>query len=182
MHGVIFASFRDFVTSRFGPEVTKSLLAERRPYVISAAYPDEEFLGLIGDTCAATGVEMDELVHDFGVFAGQETFPHLYPAFFAVAGSARAFMLTVEDRIHELVRATIPDARPPQLLVAPFGDDGVQINYSSPRRLCALLRGLAEGTALHFGEGIEIEEAACMRRGDPACLFNIRFSEFVPAA
>ena len=115
-------------------------------------------------------------------FAGETTFPRLYPAFYTVAGGARPFLLTVEALIHELVRATIPNATPPQLLVAPLRDDGVQIHYSSPRKLCILLRGLVEGTARHYGEDVQIDESGCMLRGDPACVFEIRFTQSELAA
>jgi Haem-NO-binding len=116
------------------------------------------------------------VIHEFGVFTGETTFTRLYPAFFAIAPSARDFLLTVETRIHELVRATIPNASPPQLSVSELGDDGVSIDYTSPRRLCVLLRGLAEGTARHYGETAWIDEVSCMKRGDPACRFEIRLS------
>jgi predicted hydrocarbon binding protein len=57
-----------------------------------------------------------------------------------------------------------------------LGGDGVVIDYSSPRQLCVLLRGLAEGTARHYGETATIDEVTCMRRGDPLCRFEIRLS------
>lgn len=182
MHGVIFASFRDFALTRFGPEAAKEILAGRPVHVMSEAYEDEEFHSLIRRASEVSGVGADELVHDFGLFAGGKTFPRIYPAFFAVAGGTRAFLLTVEDRIHELVRATVPDARPPQLVVEPRGDDGVRITYSSPRRLCGLLAGLLEGTAAYYGEMVDYEQAACMHRGDEACVFEVRVTSFVPAA
>ena len=109
------------------------------------------------------------------MFTAQTTFTRLYPAFFSIAGSAREFVLTVEERIHELVRATIPNAGPPRLDVTATGDDGVSIVYTSPRRLCVLLRGLTEGTAQHYGERAEIDEQTCMLRGDPSCTFAVRF-------
>jgi len=58
-------------------------------------------------------------------------------------------------------------------------DDELLIVYTSPRRLCALLRGVAEGTARRFGETTEIAETSCMRKGDLACRFELRLS---PAA
>jgi hypothetical protein len=131
---------------------------------------------LIRRSRETAGVDPDELLHSFGVFTAQRTFTRLYPAFFAISPNTRAFLLTVEARIHELVRATIPNATPPELHVSELGDDGVTISYTSPRRLCVLLRGLAEGTARHYGETATIEEATCMRRGDPACTFEIRLS------
>ena len=152
------------------------MFADEPIYVLSEAYPDERLEGLMARVAEAVGREVDEVVHDFGVYTGETTFTRLYPAFFAIAPSARDFLLTVENRIHELVRATIPNAEPPQLRVSELDSDGVSIEYSSPRQLCVLLRGLAEGTARYYGETAAIDEVACTRRGDPACLFEIRLS------
>jgi hypothetical protein len=182
VHGVIFASFRDFVLTEFGAEAAKEILAGRPVHVMTEAYPDEEFLALVEAACRVTGIDEERLVHDFGVFAGGTTFPRLYPAFFSIAGGTRQFLLTVEDLIHELVRATIPNARPPQLDVGPLGEDGVRVTYASPRRLCILLTGLVEGTAAHYEEQVEIEESACMRRGAAACVFDVRLRRPAPAA
>jgi Haem-NO-binding len=176
MHGLIFTTFRDFITTQYGPGIATSVHEGQPVHVLTEAYADEDFLALVQRACQVTGMEAGDLVREFGVFAGETTFPRLYPAFFAVAGGARPFLLTVEDLIHELVRATIPKATPPQLHVAPLGDDGVQITYSSPRKLCVLLRGLVEGTARHYGEKVEIVETACMHDGAPACLCEVRFS------
>jgi hypothetical protein len=182
MHGVILASFRDFLLTAVGPEPGERILAGRPVHMMSEAYPDHEFLALVGAASRALGTDQDQLLRDFGVFAGSRTFPRLYPRFFSTTGDTRAFLLTVEDRIHEVVRATIPNARPPQLDVVPLGEDGVRITYASPRRLCVLLAGLAAGTAAHYGDEVELEETACMRRGDPACIFEVRVRPAEPAA
>ena len=71
---------------------------------------------------------------------------------------------------------TIPNAAPPALDVTEHGEDGVHILYTSPRRLCALLVGLVQGTAAHYGERAEVEQTSCMRHGAPACTFEVRFS------
>lgn len=110
----------------------------------------------------------------FGAFTGSTTFPRLYPAFYEIAGDARSFLLTFEGRIHELVRATIPDAQPPQLRAAALDGGAVEITYRLPRRLCRLLEGLAIGTASHFGEAADVSEVSCMNRGAYACVFHIR--------
>lgn len=176
VHGVIFASYYDFLTSRFGGEAARGLFAGEPVFLMSEAYEDERFFGLVKRTCEEKEVEADELIHDFGVFTAQKTFARLYPAFFAVAGGARPFLLTIEERIHELVRATIPDASPPQLRASALGEEGVRIEYMSPRQLCVLLEGLVRGTAAHYGERAEIDQPECMLRGDPTCLFDVRFS------
>jgi heme-NO-binding protein len=176
VHGVIFTSYRDYVSSVHGNALAKKLFEGEPVYLLSEAYPDERLLSLLERTAETTGVDTDELLYDFGVFTAERTFARLYPAFFAISRSAREFVLTVETRIHELVRATIPNARPPELTVSEQGEDGVAIRYSSPRRLCVLLRGLTQGTADHYGETARIEESSCMLRGDDACVFDVRFS------
>ena len=176
MHGVVFSSFRDYVTDRHGRELADQVLADGGAYLLSEAYPDEQLLQAIGRVAEATGRDVDDIVLEFGVFTSERTFARLYPAFFAISPSAREFLLTVETRIHELVRATIPNARPPQLHVSEQGVDGVSIIYTSPRQLCVLIRGLVQGTAAHYGETPAIEERTCMRKGDDACRFEIRLA------
>ncbi len=173
MHGVVFSSFRDFVTEAYGSSATEQIFAGCRPYLLSQAYPDEDLLTLIGRAVELSGREADDLVYEFGVFTAGTTFTRLYPAFFAISGSAREFLLTVETRIHELVRATIPNASPPQLHVTERGENGVSIDYTSPRKLCVLLRGLLEGTARHYGETAAVDEVRCMLRGNDRCTFEV---------
>ena len=182
MHGVIFTSLRDYVTAEYGPETVDQVFTGEPVYLLSQAYDDERFFELIRRTCGITGRETDDVLYEFGIFTAGRTFTRLYPAFFALEGSARQFMLTVEKRIHELVRATLPRAEPPRLRITELDDDGISIVYESPRQLCPLLRGLTEGAALHYAETASIDEPTCMRRGDAACTFEVRFSAASPLA
>ena len=176
MHGVIFTSLRDYLTSEHGADVAQDVLAGQPIFLLSESYDDAILAQLVDKAATATGRKPDEIVHAFGVFTALTTFTRLYPAFFAISQSSREFLLTVETRIHELVRATIPHAAPPQLRVEEHGPEGVRIVYSSPRRLCLLLRGLVEGTANHYGETAAIDEITCMNRGDASCTFEITLS------
>lgn len=173
MHGVIFASFGDYLAARMEPEAAARVLEGEPAYLLSESYPDERLVALVGRAAQETGLEEAELLRDFGAFTAEQTFARLYPAQFALASGTRQFLLGVETYIHELVRATMPTARPPQLSVREAGPDGVEITYGSPRRLCHLLIGLTEGTARHYGEEVELTETACMLRGDPACRFDV---------
>ena len=181
MHGVIFTSLRDYLTSEHGAELAQEVLDGQPIFVLSESYDDALLADLVSRAAAAAGRDVNDVVHDFGIFTARTTFTRLYPAFFAIAPSAREFLLTVETRIHELVRATIPNAAPPQLRVEEHGPDGVQITYTSARRLCVLLRGLVQGTAGHYGQTAAIEERTCMHRGDPRCMFEVTLSGAPPA-
>lgn len=181
MHGVIFTSLRDYLTAEHSADLAHEVFDDQPIFLLSESYDDALLVQLIVKAAGVAGRDVDEVVHDFGVFTAMTTFTRLYPAFFAIAPSAREFLLTVETRIHELVRATIPNAAPPQLRIEEHGDEGVSIVYSSPRRLCVLLRGLVQGTARHYGEVAAIEEPTCMHRGDPSCTFEITLSAARPA-
>jgi hypothetical protein len=176
VHGLIFISFRDYLTASHGAGIDQTVLASEPTYLVNKAYPDDRFNALVERACEVTGLDREMLLCDFGIFAAEKTFARLYPALFDICSSVREFLLNVEQPIHELVRVAIPNAKPPKLAVTELGENGVSIVYSSPRRMCALLRGLVEGTARHYGEVLHLEERTCMHRGDTACTFELRFA------
>jgi hypothetical protein len=171
VHGIIFAGFHDFVREVGGTAAVSEIFGAET-YSMVEAHPDEAFSQLLGRAVAYTGIEQEELERRFGAFTGEHLFPRLYPAFYEIAPDTRVFLLGVEDRIHELVRATVPNAEPPALAVLP-SNGGVEITYDSPRRLCRLLEGLVHGTARYYGERIRVEETTCARHGAPACRFLV---------
>lgn len=175
MHGLIFASFRDYLLTEHGAEIAHGVTAGEPQYTLSEAYPDAQFLALLERACARTGLAQDELLFEFGAFTAATTFARLYSVLFKLSPTARDFLLTVETPIHEVVRESMPEARPPELKVRDLGDDGLEIVYTSPRRICAMLRGLVEGTGRVYGEAVELAELECMHRGASACRFEIRF-------
>ena len=175
MHGLIFASLRDYLATEHDAAIANEVLAGEPQYTLSEAYPDEQFLALLERACARTGLSHEEFLFEFGVFTAATTFARLYSVLFRSSLTARDFLLTVEDPIHEVVRVSMPEARPPALVVTDLGVDGLEIVYTSPRRICALLRGLVEGTARVYDETIDVEEVECMHRGGSACRFELRF-------
>jgi hypothetical protein len=67
-----------------------------------------------------------------------------------------------EETIHRVVRMRQPGAAPPRLRVDRASPDEVAIHYDSPRRLCAVARGIVRGVAKHFGEnGRSPKKRAC---------------------
>jgi len=176
VHGLIFVSLRDYLVAEHGAATEQEVMAGEPRYLVSEGYADARFASLVERACLLTGLLPDVLLSDFGAFTAEKTFARLYPALFERSGSARSFLLTVETRIHQVVRVAIPDALPPELEVSEIGESAISIVYRSPRRLCAMLRGLVEGTARHYGESAEIEERTCVHRGDRSCRFEVLFA------
>lgn len=179
MHGIIFASLHDYARARLGTAVTNEIF-ENRFFSMSQTHPDEDFVALLTRAADRLDLTGEELLFDFGVFTSEQTFANLYPAFFAIAGNTHTFLLTVEDRIHELVRATVPNATPPALRVTANNDGTLEIVYGSPRRLCRLLEGLVVGTGRHYGETITINEQECVSNGAAACRFHVSSDPTIP--
>jgi predicted hydrocarbon binding protein len=172
VHGLIFASLRDYTTLRVGHERSVELWSDR-VFEAHEAYEDEWFVAQLNRLGRATGEPLDEIQRGFGSFAAQETFARLFPGYYEESGDIVTFLLGIEETIHEVVRATIPGAAPPRLHVQPLRNIGVLVSYTSDRKLCQLLEGLVRGTAKHYGDEVVVEEIQCMRRGDPGCVFTV---------
>ena len=172
MHGLIFASLRDFTAERLGEDAAKEIWADR-VFGTSEAYDDEWFVAQLERLVAATEGTRDEVERDFGSFAARRTFAGLYPAYYEENEDVFSFLLGIEEKIHELVRASIPGALPPHLHVQELKGLGVLVTYTSDRGLCRLLEGLVRGTAAHYGDEIALEEIQCMKQGDPGCVFSV---------
>ena len=175
MHGLVFAGLQDYSVEALGAERARELWADR-VFAVTEAYEDEWFTAQLDRIAAASGRSRDAVDHDFGVFAARTTFAGLYPEYYAQADDVFDFLLGLEEKIHELVRSTIPGASPPQLQVEPL-DGGVRISYTSRRHLCRLLEGLVHGVAAELGPAVETTEVECVRRGDPACVFTVLASK-----
>jgi predicted hydrocarbon binding protein len=173
VHGLIFVSLRDYLVAEHGDATEREVMAMSRATSPATGTRTSGSRACSSGRVRRPGLSPDALLTDFGAFTAEKTFARLYPALFDRSGSARSFLLTVETRIHEVVRVAIPDALPPELEVAESGESGVSIVYKSPRRLCAMLRGLVEGSARHYGESAEIEERTCVHRGDDSCTFEV---------
>lgn len=172
MHGLIFASLRDYTALRLSEARTVELWADRI-FESTEAYDDAWFAAQLERLVVATGDSIDEIQCGFGSFAAQSTFAGLYPEYYEESADTFTFLLGVEQKIHELVRATIAGASPPRLHVHPLRDVGVLISYTSERRLCRLLEGLVLGTAEHYGDAVVVEEIQCMHRDEPCCVFTV---------
>lgn len=172
MHGLIFTSFRQYSWTRL-EEHAPAIWADRSAYSAERAYPDEEFTALLDKSVEVTKRTPREILLDFGRFTGFWVFRVLRPEYYEGCENTRTFLLEVESRIHETIRADTTGALPPRLTVAELGTDGVAISYTSDRRLCDLLEGLVNGVAEYYGERFEVTQPMCMHRGDAGCSFFV---------
>jgi hypothetical protein len=170
--GIVFNLLEEVVTRDHGRASWDGLLADAGlggVYTSLGSYPDSELVALVAAAAAALGIDGAGVTR----WLGQESMPLFaarYPRLFAGHPSTRSFVLTLNDIIHPEVRKLYPGADVPEFGFADSPDGRLELEYCSPRRMCAFAEGLLEGAAAHFGETLVIEHPECMLREDARCL------------
>lgn len=177
MHGIIMVQFRRFVNDRFGAgsweRVQETAGLAGRSYVAVEAYPDEDLSRLVAAARQVSKTPSDELLESFG----EAMVPGLiesYGGHLDPGWTTLDVIFHTEATIHSVVRQLSPGSSPPPLRATRTSATEVRVSYVSPRRLCAVARGICRGLGGHFGETIEIEEPTCMLRGGRTCEIIVR--------
>jgi predicted hydrocarbon binding protein len=177
MHGLIHLELQKFVEERFGAKAWAELIRRAglaaEIYTPLRSYPDEQMLALVGEAVAMTGFTATSLLEEFG-----ET---LVPTYLSIYGNlvkpewrTLEVIEHTEETIHRVVRMRHAGAEPPRLRAKRTQPNEVVLTYDSPRRLCAVARGIVKGVAKQFKEMVTIDERKCMHKGDPACVIVFR--------
>lgn len=187
MKGVVFVLFEEFVVRNWGEATFEQLLddcphAAGEPFVSPKTYPDQWIVDLLTAACRRLGVTPAAALQAFGKFC----FPGLarrFPTFVEGMDSPRRLLESVNDIIHVEVRKLMEGAEPPRLTCRPAADDpnALDVDYDSRRGLCALMSGLLDGCAEHFGVPFQHEHTCCKQRGDAVCTFRVTFPALAPA-
>ena len=177
MHGFVFTELKDYVTAKLGAEAWTSVCdragLKGKAYVNYQEYPDAEAVQLVTTASEITGLAAAVILEDYGAFLA----PHLFRAYRPLidpSWKTLEFLEHAEGTIHRVVRARNAHARPPVLRCRRVSPSEVTVLYASPRRLCAVARGIVRGLAQHYREEMSITEAACMQQGEPQCQIEVR--------
>jgi hypothetical protein len=177
MHGFIFTELRDYVIARLGADAWPALLERARigakSYLNYKEYPDEEAVLLVVTASDVTGLPAPAILEDFGAFLAPHLF-RVYRPLIDPAWRTLEFIENTEATIHNVVRSRNTKARPPTLRCRRVAPETVLLTYGSPRKLCAVARGIIRGVAQHYGEQVEIVERDCMLDGQPTCQIQVQ--------
>jgi hypothetical protein len=116
---------------------------------------------------------VEAILEDFGEFMAPDLMA-MYRRLIRPEWRTLDVLVNTEQAIHQVVRPRNPLAWPPPLRCARPTPEEAVIAYTSPRRLCALARGIIRGIARHYRERVEIAEATCMHRGAAPCVLSVR--------
>ena len=176
MHGTILAELQKYVVAKLGAEGWDTLKREagitRAEYDPLETYPDAEVVGLVTTASRVTNIPAPALLEDFGNFIA----PDLLEMYWAVVDPnwrTLDLLENTEAAIHQVVRINQKGATPPQLAAARPSANEVVITYTSPRKMCAVAKGIIRGVAAHYQEQVTVDEPQCMLRGDAACVLHV---------
>lgn len=175
--GIVFNLLEEVVVAHYGEDTWDSLLDSTKldgSYTSLGSYPDEHVAALVAAAATALNLTQFDVLRWFGNQAMPLLFDR-YPSFFKGQTSCRPFLLSVNHIIHPEVRKVYPGAQVPTFQFSDAPDGRLIMGYDSPRRLCALAQGFAEGAATHYGESVQFEHQKCMHRGDERCVCAITF-------
>lgn len=183
MHGLIFVTWEKYLLERFQWEVLEEYRQQLGLHVANAplairTYPDELLLAGVGAAHKITNVPVDTLLKEYGhYFMVNSLTRHRCAYLLNQAHNGRDLLLAMRDG-HEQMQQ-LPDGLTPPLFeyrIHPRDPQTMVLIYDSPRKLCPLLIGAIEGAAAYYGEQVRIAEQTCMRNGDLACTFILKFS------
>lgn len=177
MHGTIFSELEKFVGARLGPGAWSALkatagIAPETTYDPLASYPDEELTALVVTASNVTGLPAAALLEDFGDFIAPDLLEMYWGAIDPEWRTLDVIEHT-ENTIHAVVRINQRGATPPYLHAKRTGENEVTVVYTSPRKLCAVARGISRGIARHYNETVDIRDERCMHRGDAECVIVV---------
>lgn len=177
MHGIIFSELRKYVEATAGDKGWDVLMAKAglstKLYTPFGSYADAEVSALVAAASEMTGRPVNAILEDFGEFIAPSLIA-MYAHLLDPSWKALDVIEHTENTVHSVVRMRNGGATPPMLKVRrPSRDEAVLI-YDSPRKMCAVAKGIGRGVGKHFKEHLIVSETKCMHRGAPNCEIHFR--------
>ena len=183
MHGIIHLELRNFVVQQHGEAAWRTLTDQAglsdEIYTPLRSYPDEQIMALVSEAVRLTGAEPTALLEGFGEFLAPR-YIALYGKLLKPEWRTLDVLENAENTIHRVVRMREPGALPPRLQAQRTSPTSISMTYDSPRKLCAVARGIARGIARHFGEQLSVSDERCMLRGDRTCVMTFATDQQQP--
>jgi hypothetical protein len=161
MRGEIFTEFVEFVAERFGPEAAGRVTTPggRRAgahYEASGRYDADELIHMVDRLSEARAESRASVLVAFGRHLFR-SFAALYPGYLDRAGSALAFLESIDTAVHGQLQKLYPDGDFPEIRCTPVVPDGLELRYRSTRPLGDLAEGLIRECVDHFGDGVRVD-------------------------
>jgi hypothetical protein len=162
MYGLVNKAVKGFVLKNFD-EATWSRIHTAAgvdsDFTAMQAYEDDVTYNLVGAAHEETGIAVRDILHGFGEYWVSDVATYSYADLMRKSGSGFIDFVKNLDHLHERIRVTFPDYRPPSFRVKQIGAKQIQVDYYSHREgLIPFVEGLFQGLGKHYDETITIEQ------------------------
>jgi len=178
MKGVVVKGVQELVQAKFGTDAwerIKRLTDLKEPFfAVGEDYPDQLTMALVQGASQISGQSTDDLLLEIGRFCVSKTGRKAYPSFYSLVGdSPRDFFFHIE-RAQNFEAQNNPRAKRWFRCEDTPEGGGFVIHDLSRTGLCAGFRGMISGVGLLFNVELAVKDRACVLRGDPECILEVR--------
>jgi hypothetical protein len=172
MNGIVFVEIGKFAQSRIGEQAWREVVrlsgVPSRIYYRVADYPDEEAFALLSTLSAAMKEPLALVLESLGEFIVPDLMK-MSRYWIKPDWKTLDLIASAEETIHAMLRSDGSQTNPPRLHCWRSSPQEVVVTYDSPRKMCALAKGIIVGIGKHYGERVTIAEPTCMLKGGGAC-------------
>lgn len=153
MKGILLAEFVEYLEINLGEETAQKIiddsnLESQGAYSRVGFYDYQELLSLLTQAVKETKLDANEVLTDF-CFHVFKTLKEDYSFFFEGVNEAAEMLIRLDDHIHVEVQKLYPDAELPKFTYTKEGKV-ITLNYSSPRPMALVAKGMLEACLLMF--------------------------------
>jgi len=161
MYGMVNAAVRGMVLESFGEEKWRLIHQKAgapESFVPMDAYDDAITYGLVAAAEQILDVSAENVLKGFGQYWVMKIATLKYADLMEKSGTDFVDFVKNLDHMHQRIRVTFPDYRPPSFRVKTVDEQTFQLDYYSERQgLLPFVEGLLGGLAQHFEVTINIE-------------------------
>ena len=181
MYGMVNKAVRGFVLKNFNRATWKRIHTSAgvdENFISMQAYDDTVTYNLVAAAHDELGLSPSDILQGFGKYWVTDIALEHYGEMMAKSGAGFVDFVKNLDHLHERIRVTFPDYRPPSFKIKVLDDAEIELDYYSHREelLLDFVIGLLTGLAVYYGIEIDIFHVPGEEHPMPCQRMRIRMS------
>lgn len=180
MYGMVNDAVRGLVKSAFGDAAWQEIHTQAgspESFVAMRTYGDDITFSLVSAASDILKLDATTILRTFGEYWVSDVATKHYGDLMKNTGVSFVDFVKNLDHMHQRIRTTFPDYKPPSFRVIDVSDHQIQVDYYSQREgLLPFVEGLFKGLGTHYATNIEIEHIPDDSHPLPCKRMLIKFS------
>lgn len=181
MYGLVNRAVEQLVCAKFGDDAWGKVIEKagvgKEHFTAMASYDDDVTYRLIGAVSSELELDVDDALREFGRFWVMYTVQEGYADLMDMSGDTTFESLENINLIHDRIRMSMPELKPPQFECHMLSDHEMKVFYRSDRDgLTQMVVGLIEGLGERHNESLEVDVVAEKSKGAEHDEFLVRLA------